>query len=55
MIALLDSIHDGLKEINDVAKPFPRDLVLDAKWADLDLKKIKEMRDVLTGELDARK
>jgi hypothetical protein len=55
MISVLDSIRDGLREITDVAKPYPRDLVLDVKWAELDLKKIKEMRDVLTGELDARK
>jgi hypothetical protein len=55
LISLLDVIRENLKEIVEISKPFPRDLLLDVKWAELDLRKNKEMRDVLTGELDVRK
>ena len=55
LISLLDTMGGDLKEIVEISKPFPRDLLLDVKWAELDLKKNKEMRDVLVGELDVRK
>jgi hypothetical protein len=55
LLRLLDVIRDNLKDITDAAKLYPRDLLLEVKWAEADLKKIKEMRDLLVGELDARK
>lgn len=55
LIYLLDNVRDDLKEILDACKPYPRDLILEVTWAELDLKKIKEMREVLAGELDAKK
>lgn len=55
LIYLVDNLRQDLKEIVAVAKPFSRELVLEMKWAELDLKKIEEMRQVLTGELDGKK
>ncbi|HUS48466.1 MAG TPA: hypothetical protein VM098_10105 [Phycisphaerae bacterium] len=55
LIYLLDRVRDNLKQLLEVAKPYPRELVLEAKWAELDLKKLKEMREVLTGELDGKR
>ncbi len=55
LIYLVDNLRQDLKEIIAVAKPFSRELVLEMKWAELDLKKIEEMRQVLTGELDGKK
>ena len=55
LLSVLDAIRDDLKEIADVSKPYPRELLLDVKWAEVDIKKIKEMRDVLIGELDVRR
>ena len=55
LIYLVDNLRQDLKEIVAIAKPFSRELVLEMKWAELDLKKIEEMRQVLTGELDGKK
>ena len=55
LIYLLDNVRQDLKEILAVAKPYAKDLVLEMKWAELDLKKIEDMRQVLTGELDGKK
>lgn len=55
LIYLLDNVRDDLKEVLALAKPFSRDLMLEVKWAELDLKKLDEMRLVLSGELDAKK
>jgi hypothetical protein len=38
----------------DVAKAYPRDLVLEVEWAQQDLKKIEAMKTVLTSELDSK-
>ena len=53
MIHHLDSVKDGLKDILAVAKPYPRELVLEIKWAELDLERIAKMRKVLAAELDS--
>jgi hypothetical protein len=55
LLSVLDAIRDDLKEITDVSKPYPRELLLDVKWAEVDIVKIKEMRDVLIGELDVKR
>jgi len=54
LIALLDSMRDNHKEIVEACKAYPRDLLLEGKWAETNLKKIKEMRDTCTGALDAK-
>ena len=55
LIHHLDSTRDDLKKILDIAKPFSRELVLEVKWAELDLTKIEGMRKILVTELDGRK
>lgn len=51
----LDGTRDELKKIVAIAKPYPRELVLEIKWAELDLTKIESMRKILVTELDGRK
>ena len=55
LIYLLDRVRDNLKQVLEAAKPYPRELMLEVKWAELDLKKLTEMREVLTGELDGKR
>jgi len=52
MMRHLGEARDGLKDILELAKPYPRALVLEVKWAEVDLKKIEGWRKVLTAELD---
>lgn len=47
----LTRVRDQLKKILDVAKPYPQELLLEIKWAELDLKKIDGMRKILQAEL----
>jgi tetratricopeptide (TPR) repeat protein len=51
LIHRLNNIRDGLKEILAIAKPYERDLVLELKWAQADLKKTELLRKVLMEEL----
>lgn len=55
MVNHLNHIRDGLKNILKIAKPFPRALVLEIKWAEIDLKKIGQKRKILMAELDGGK
>ncbi|MFB3890969.1 MAG: hypothetical protein ACE15C_02970 [Phycisphaerae bacterium] len=55
LIRLLDNVRDNLKNIVTAAKPYPRDLVLELKWAELDLKKLEAMRKFLLDELNGAK
>ena len=48
----LDNVRDGMKDVLAIAKPFAGDLVLEIKWAELDLKRIEDMRQVLATELN---
>jgi len=52
MIHSLDNVRAGLQNILEIAKPYPRELVLEVKWAEMDLKRIGEMRKILRAELD---
>jgi len=52
MMYHLGSAREGLKGILALAKPYPRALVLEIKWAEVDLKKIEGWRKVLATELD---
>ena len=54
LIHHLDGTRDSLQRVLAVAKPFPRELVLEIKWAELDLTRIEEMRKKLVVELDDR-
>ncbi len=54
MIRRLDRIRDGYNSILQVAKPFPRDLVMEIKWTENDLQKIEAKRKILLGELQGR-
>ena len=47
--------RDDLKKIMAVARPYPRELVLEIKWAELDLTKVNSMRKILVTEIDGRK
>ena len=51
MLHHLDSVRDGLKDVLGVARPYPSELVLEVKWAQFDLAKIKAKREVLAGEV----
>ena len=55
MIHHLDSTREDLKNIIEVAQTYPKDLVLELKWAELDLTRIENMRKILVTELDGRK
>ncbi|MCD6304644.1 MAG: hypothetical protein J7M21_06750 [Planctomycetes bacterium] len=55
LIHHLDNTREDLKRILEVARPFPRELVLEIKWAELDLTKVESMRKILAAELDGRK
>ena len=55
LIHHLDSTRDDLKRIIELAQAYPKELVLELKWAELDLTKIENMRKILVTELDGRK
>ncbi len=55
MIHHLDSTREDLKRILTLARAYPKELVLELKWAELDLTKIENMRKILVTELDDRK
>lgn len=50
----LDNVRDSLKAVLDLAKPYPRELVLEIAWAQRDLRRIESMRDVLNTELNEK-
>jgi tetratricopeptide (TPR) repeat protein len=52
MIRSLDGVRNGLREVIELAQPYPRQLVLELNWAQVDLKKIEAMRKILRAELD---
>ena len=51
----LDSTRDDLKRILDAARAYPDELVLEIKWAELDLTKVEGMRKILQAEIDGKK
>ncbi len=51
----INNVSSGLKEVIALAGPHPRELFLEAKWAQEDLKKLDAIRQVLVTELDAGK
>lgn len=55
LIYLLDRVRTDLKEILKIADPYFRELILEVKWAQLDLEKMDRMRRILTEELDGKK
>jgi len=55
LIHHLDGTRDNLKKILAIAEPFPRELVLEIKWAELDLTRVESMRKILESERDGRK
>jgi len=55
MIHHLDSTREDLRRIVELAQVYPKDLVLELKWAELDLTRIENMRKILVTELDGRK
>jgi len=54
MIHHLDRTRDDLKRIMALAQAYPKELVLELKWAELDLTRIENMRKILVTELDGR-
>jgi len=52
MMQHLGDVRIGLKEVLALATPYPRALVLEINWAEVDLRKIDEVRAVLAAELD---
>jgi len=55
MIHSLDNVRSDLQTILALAKPYPRDLVLEITLAETNLKKIETMRRILTDELNGQK
>lgn len=55
LIHLLDNVRDDLNAVLNAGKPYPRDLVLEIKFAELDLKKTESMRKILVDELNGQK
>jgi len=55
MIHHLDSTRDDLKRIIELAQAYPKELVLELKWAELDLTKIETMRKDIVKALDGSK
>lgn len=55
LIWLLDKVRGNLKKIPKIAEPYSRELILEVKWAQFDLRKMDQMRRVLTEELDGKK
>ncbi|MFP4140954.1 MAG: tetratricopeptide repeat protein [Planctomycetota bacterium] len=51
LVHRLNNVRDGLSDILGIAKPYERDLVLELKWAQADLKKTQLLRKVLMEEL----
>jgi tetratricopeptide (TPR) repeat protein len=52
LVHQLDRVGDTLKEVLLVAKPYPRDLILEIRWAESDLRKIQQMRKELLAEIE---
>ncbi len=48
----LNSVRGDLQNILTIAKPYPRELVLEVGWAQADLKQIAKMRQTLMEELN---
>lgn len=55
MIRTLDNVRDNLQAIQNHAKPYPRELVLEAQWAQRDLKRIEGMRKILLDDINGQK
>jgi hypothetical protein len=51
MIRRLDTVRGDLRTILDLTEPYPRELILEAQWAQADLEKIESMRQTLADEL----
>lgn len=54
LVRLLDNVRDNLNLVTAAAKPYAKELVLELKWAELDLKKLESMRKILLEELPQR-
>ena len=55
MIHHLDSTRDDLRRIRGIAEPYSQELVLEIKWAELDLARIEGLREILVARLDEKK
>jgi len=55
MIHHLDSTRDNLRRIRGIAEPYSQELVLEIKWAELDLTRIEGLRKILVARLDDKK
>lgn len=52
LIHHLNSLRGQFGDILKLARPYRRELLLEVQWAEADLKKVNDMRDVLVGEFD---
>lgn len=55
LVRLLDNVRDNLGLVMSAGKAYPKELVLELKWAELDLKKLEGMRKILLDELNGTK
>ena len=55
LIHHLDSTRDNLRQIRGIAEPYARELILEIKWAELDISRIEGLRRILVSELDGKK
>ncbi len=54
MIESLDNVRRALRRILEITSPYPRELMLEIEWAQLDLQRVREMHETLTAELDGK-
>ncbi|MHC4982517.1 MAG: hypothetical protein ACYTF6_05040 [Planctomycetota bacterium] len=54
MIRRVENIRDPLKEILVLAKPYPRELFLEVQWAESDLRRVNDIRNILVETLNGR-
>jgi tetratricopeptide (TPR) repeat protein len=52
MIHSLDNVRRRLNTILEIARPYPRQLVMEIEWGELDLQRVSEMRRALADELN---
>jgi hypothetical protein len=52
MMHHLDAVRDGLNNVLELTRPFPRELVLETTWAQKDLRLIQKKRDILAATLE---
>jgi hypothetical protein len=51
LVHYVDNVRETLRDILAAAQPYPRELILEIEWAQVDLAKVEAVRDTLMAEL----